>query len=125
VDLHEMFEAFSGLGVKVVDVVIGFDRGAGDRTVYRCACGYQTELLEVMAIHQVRAHGFPAGVAGLGDVGTSESSYVRRHRRSLLQITPEWAPPVVRFFEADDPGGPWSEVPPSGPTKRYVTRNVM
>lgn len=29
--------------------------------MHRCRCGYQTEILEVMAIHQVRQHYFPLG----------------------------------------------------------------
>jgi hypothetical protein len=99
-ELHELYEVLraSGYAPKTLQVDFGSD---DDVTVHHCSCGYVTDKIEILAIHAVRVHNWPfeaQRVAGSNIVYT-------------------------RFYEADDPRGPWTEITnPGGPRKRYVKR---
>jgi hypothetical protein len=128
-DLHEVFSALTALGGKDVELTVGVDWGLSpDRTVHHCMrCGYQTELLEVMAIHAVNAHKFPFG---RGDYYLEDPS---RRGGTVPGMVVTMLPggrglPAqcfvqgvedIEYWEADQPSGPWSRCPDWVIRKRY------
>lgn len=135
-DLHDVFVALNG-----------FDAATGpDRMAHRCSCGYVTELVEVMAIHQVRVHNFPCETRfpeGLwprpetlpfnpprlsmdhpagGTVTTTPLPSVlwRNFTPSIPAACILDGVAGVEYWEADQPSGPWSRCLDGITRKRYV-----
>lgn len=107
-DLHDLYEDMvREAWVRRDDVTT---LRVGDERVHHCGCGYETDLIEVMAIHQVRVHNAPGE---------------RRYPDGLWPPAP--LPPkmivqgidCVEYWEADNPNGPWARCPDGIIRKRY------
>lgn len=116
-DLHDVYEHARRL-------VLGVDLAAGDdRTVHHCACGYRTELLEVMAIHQVRAHQFPYNLAWRELNLEAIDRRLDQMNRSLgarAVCKVDGKRVSLALYESDSPDGPWTRAAVPWASKRYI-----
>lgn len=109
---------------------------AQPRARHRCFCGYKTDLIEVMAIHAVRAHDWP--IDQTGDNWLIERDRSRDHLFNPPRVAylarscfpgGSIAGAVIDsatfdFYEADDPSGPWTKCVDGIVRKRYATMRV-
>lgn len=105
-DLHDAYRAaVASAAVKTGNVMT---LRVGDRLLHHCGCGYETDNIEVMAIHQVRVHEHPLRGEQVPRVGVVGVMFFDDEGRK------------VQFWEADDPSGPWTVCPDGLVRKRYA-----
>lgn len=117
-DLHEAYEAAHRELVRALEVTTDVVLGADKRATHHCYCGYTTELIEVMAIHVVRAHNWPSASASRAwSIGATSRIIGWLPRDCFAKIA---ADSPDGYYEADDPSGPWTKCPDGIVRKRYA-----